>query len=187
MNLKKSNIAGNGYGLCLELYTNYYENLSYFNSFLGGQGLLVRIDNISHTIDYAKDGILVSSGRVSNIALNREFKSTLPRPYSNCDFELDKSTSFNSILFNLIQKSSIEYTQQFCLNQCLQKLLVQKCNCVFSFFKSVFNASICTGLNVYCAIDQYFNVFAANDYVKNNCLPQCPLECSSTKYLFTLS
>ena len=57
VNLKKSNIAGNGYGLNLEIYTNFYENLSYYNSIMGGQGLLVRIDNISHPIDYSKDDI----------------------------------------------------------------------------------------------------------------------------------
>ena len=187
VNIKKPNIAGDGYGLSLEIYTNYYENLSYYNSFMGGRGLLIRIDNVSHSIDFAKDGILVTAGSLTNIALRREFKASLPQPYSNCDFELDKSTYFNSDLFKLIQISPIEYTQQFCLNQCLQQLLVRECNCVFSFFKSVFNASSCSATSVYCAIKAYSSIFIAKDYVKTTCLPQCPLECSSTKYLYTLS
>ena len=120
--------------------------------------------------------------------MSREFKSTLPRPYSNCDFERDQSFSnSNSVLFNLIQQSPIEYTQQFCLNQCLQQLILQKCNCVFSFFKSVLNASICSTTGVGCALNTFFSIFASTEYVKNICLPQCPLECSSTKFLYTLS
>ena len=185
--LKQSNIAGNGYGLSLEIYTNYYENLSYFNSISKGQGLLIRIDNVSHLIDHALDGILVSAGMTTNIELSRVFKSTLPKPYSNCDFDSVETASFSSDLFNLIQKSPIEYTQQFCLNECLQKLIFKECNCVISFFKSVINASICTAENFSCALNTYLGKFIVNDYVKNSCLPLCPLECSSTSILYTLS
>ena len=50
VNIKESNIAGDEYGLSLEIYTNYYENLSFYNSFMDGRGLLIRIDNVSHQI-----------------------------------------------------------------------------------------------------------------------------------------
>jgi len=190
IDLAKAIIPGNGYGLILEVYASYFENLSFYNSVRGGQGLIVRVSNVSHPIDHALDGILISAGTNANLALSREFKSSLPKPYSNCDFDSESSiANFDgSELFNLIKPSPFEYTQKFCLNQCLQQLVFKKCNCVFSFFKSVINnASICSNTGVYCSFMAYMQTFIADDYVKNTCVPQCPLECSSSKVTYTLS
>jgi hypothetical protein len=188
--LEKAIIPGNGYGLTLEVYANYFENLSFYNSVNGGQGLIVRISNLSHPIDHALDGILISAGTNANLVLSREFKSSLPKPYSNCDLDSDTpSANFEgSELFNLIKKSPFEYTQKFCLNQCLQQLVFKKCNCVVSYFKSVINnASVCSNAGVYCSLNEYMNTFIVDDYVKNTCVPQCPLECSSSQISYTLS
>ena len=50
-----------------------------------------------------------------------------------------------------------------------------------------FNASICTGKSVSCAINTFFEKFLNNNYDINTCLPQCQLECYSTKILYTIS
>jgi hypothetical protein len=70
--LKYSDIAGLSYGLELDLYVNFYENLSYSNSILGGQGAMILIDNVTHLVDHIFDGIYVSAGMTTNVGMRRE-------------------------------------------------------------------------------------------------------------------
>ena len=189
VDLKTSSVPGNGFGLQLELYLNYYENLTYFNSIAGGRGAIIRIDNVSHAIDYARDGIQISTGFSTSIALKRVFKSSLPKPYSDCDIDdVTSSSTIYSDLYTLIVKSPVEYTQKYCLIQCLQKLAFDKCNCTYSFFGSVIKGNVCTSNDeLNCAFNQYFVTYSTNSYVQKVCIPQCPLECSSSMFTYTLS
>ena len=189
VDLKTSSVPGNGFGLQLELYLNYYENLTYFNSIAGGRGAIIRIDNVSHAIDYARDGIQISTGFSTSIALKRVFKSSLPKPYSDCDIDdVTSSSTIYSDLYTLIVKSPVEYTQKYCLIQCLQKLAFDKCNCTYSFFGSVIKGNVCTTNDeLNCAFNQYYVTYSTNSYVQKVCIPQCPLECSSSMFTYTLS
>ena len=164
--LKETNLAGSTFGLAVEFYVNFYEELISFNSINSDYGLIVRIDNISHVIDYSLGGISVSAGTHTYLALNREFKTSLPKPYSNCD---DLSTNnFNSDLYNQIIKSKYEYTQQFCLVQCFQELSIQTCNCSFASFASVKNESSCLNENqIQCFSNAYFSTILQNNYIQN--------------------
>ena len=84
VNLKKSTIAGPYYGLQVIFYVNVYE--PFYWSVVDGLGGLVRIGNSSYSSYYPpSDGILVSSGFRTNIVLEREFKSILPKPFSDCE------------------------------------------------------------------------------------------------------
>ena len=132
--LKKSNLAGYSFGLELDFYVNYNEKLVFFNSILGGKGAVIRIDNITQTVQNVFDGIFVSTGMATNIALRREIKSILPKPYSSCIVDQGKDTQFDSDLFNKIKKSRFDYSQKFCLQQCMQRLLNQYCSCGFTPF-----------------------------------------------------
>ena len=158
----------------------------FYNSINNDYGLVVRIDNVSHVIDYSKDGIFISAGTHTYLAVNREFKTSLPKPYSNCD---DLSTnSFSSDLYNLISNSKYVYSQKFCLQQCLQDLLIQKCNCSASFFTSIRNGLFCSSNNqTICILLGYYGTYLQNNYVENVCLPQCPLECNSSKVTYSSS
>ncbi len=94
--LKKSYISGSTFGLQLELYVNFYESLMFFNSIIDNYGLVIRIDNISHVVDYSHDGIFIAPGFQTYISLERQIKTILPQPYSDCyDFN---TKSFNSDL-----------------------------------------------------------------------------------------
>ncbi len=54
----------------------------------------------------------------SEISLDRSFKFSMPKPYSNCDIDNDISQpKFDSRLFNLIYHSKYEYSQDLCLDQ----------------------------------------------------------------------
>ena len=150
---------------------------------------MIRVDNVSILIDQGFDGILVPSGQVTNIAVNREFKTTLAKPFSNCDLDNGKATKYDSIIYNLIVNSPYDYTQTFCFRQCLQHLFIQNCKCRGPFFYSVFpNAKICVTLEENtCLFATYFTIYLANNYASETCLPQCPLECSSSKFTYSIS
>ncbi len=93
--LERTFIAGNMYGLQVEFYVNYYENLTFFNSIKDDYGLVVRIDNVSRVIDYSYNGIFVSPGLHTYLALERQFRTSLPRPFSNCE-NLNNFKSLNA-------------------------------------------------------------------------------------------
>ncbi len=184
-----SYLAGNFHGLIVDYYVRSYENFSLYNSIWGGTGAILRIDNVSHVIDHIKDGVFVSPGTSTYVSVNREFKTILPKPYSDCLIEsYDKTTNFDSELYRLIKNSSFDYTQSFCLEQCLNKLQFEMCGCQTSFFKTVISPKICFSDNdFYCAINTYYNVYLKNDYIQKVCMPQCPLECYSNKFTFSTS
>ena len=114
----------------------------FFNSIYNDYGLVIRIDNVSHVIDYSHDGISVSPVTHTYLALDRQFEYFLPKPYSNCD-DLNKHRSQSS-LYKLIAQSKYDYSQKFCLQQCLQELVYKECNCMDSRFALLRNVSVCS-------------------------------------------
>ena len=184
-----SYLAGSFHGLQIDFYIRSYENFSFFNSISSGSGAIIRIDNVSHVIDHIKDGIFVVPGTSTYVAINREYKTMLPKPYSDCSIDSDdKSTNSNSYLYQLIKNSIYDYTQQFCIEQCLMKLDIEMCGCQPSFFKTVINANICfSDYDINCTINVYYEVFLKSNYIQNICYPQCPLECYSNKFTYSTS
>jgi hypothetical protein len=185
---KYSTLPGYSYGLELDLYVNYNENLDFLNSILGGKGALIRVDNITHVVKHTFDGISVSPGISTKIALKREFKSILPQPYSDCVMDQGKYNYFDtSDLFNKIKSSPYDYTQSFCLQQCMQQFLIEQCTCGFTPFwtKEIF-PNLCNDFNqTACTIRVYLSDYIPNDYSTKYCLPKCPKECNSTQITAT--
>ena len=182
--LKKSTISGPDYGLSLTVYVNFYEELMSYSS---GLGALIRIGNSSYSTFYSNGGILVSSGFQTNIVVEREFKSVLSKPYSNCEID-SKSPDVipNLELYNLISQSEYAYTQQLCFIQCYEKFIISKYNCSLSNFISLF-------LKVSkCSTKLFNNISNSADdlessFINSVCLPLCPLECNQTLYKTSIS
>ena len=123
--LKSSTLSGQDYGFQLILYVNVYEKLlCRINNF----GVVIRIGNSSYETFYSYgEGILVSAGFLTYLAVNREFKSALPKPYSNCDINSNSPNFIQDLdLYNLIIQSGYEYTQQLCFYQCYQNHVINK-------------------------------------------------------------
>ena len=144
VDLKKQFVSGQPYGLQLDFYVNFNENLTMFNSIIGGRGAIVRLDNHTQVVDHNVEGIYVSPGVCTNIAMRREIKLTLAQPYSECQIDQGKDSEYDSYLFNKIKASPYDYTQSFCLKQCLQQLVIEKCKCRFSIMASVMDADVCS-------------------------------------------
>ena len=186
IDLKKSSLVGWNFGLQLTLYLNVYEKLLNDKNNVGGLGALIRLGNSSYLTDYLDSGILVTPGLQTNIEMSREFRSILPKPYSNCEID-SNSPLFQPgwDLYNLVSQSEYVYSQQLCFSQCLQKYFIEKYNCTLYYFVSLYNVSLCD-LNVYTSnlfLDNIFN----NNFINNLCLPSCPLECNQTLFKSSIS
>ena len=186
--LRRSSVAGSLFGLQIKYYAYYHENLTLFNSYHGGTGALIRIDNSSYKTDHNLDGIRVSTGFQTNIAMQRAFKFTMPKPYSNCEVDENSDKTVGSELYKLIAASQYEYTQQLCFEQCYQKQVIEDCNCTAGVFNSFFNVETYQTFEAYkCCLNVFTDKYTTGDYIQRVCVPQCPLECNSTEYKATTS
>ena len=183
IDLKESSLSG--VGLQLMLYVNVYEKLlDVTNQF----GAVLQIGNSSfQTLFTYGDGIFASAGSITNIAMDREFKSILPKPYSNCEIDSSNSPQFKEglDLYNLISQSGYEYTQQLCFYQCFQSYAINKYNCTYQGYISLFNVKECS-LNLSYYIWKS-GQFLSGKFINENCLSMCPLECEQILYRTSLS
>ncbi len=177
-------MAGPFFGLNLRLYANVYEKLIDTSE---NVGVLIRLGNSSYlTDDYSVNGgILVSTGFRTNLAVSREFKSLLPKPYSNCELDSNSPKFIQGLdLYNLKAHTEYAYTQQLCFFQCYQKHIFDKFNCTdFGFLSLFLNASSCIWDTIESRSENEFNGKFVNKY----CISLCPLECDQMLYKSSLS
>ena len=176
--LMKNYKAGSKSGLQIFMYlpasVNRYSNVVY-------EGLSVFIHNSSFD-PLEAESVEVSTGKQTNIAIKRTFVSKQPDPYSSC---VDLA-NFDSVLYRYFDANNKTYRQQDCIELCIQKNIIENCNCYSLNYPRLFNASACLTIDkMKCSINQY-NTFAAKD-ISQDCMDQCPLECESVSYDLTLS
>ena len=98
------------------------------NSYNIYTGMIVIVGNSSFEI--SKFGVEIAPGLKTNIQVNRVIEKTLPKPYSNCDIDNENQNyKSNSYLYNLIEKSNFQYSQQMCYEVCAMRQVVMQCNC----------------------------------------------------------
>ena len=196
--LKISAIGGYWFGLQIQLYVNFHENLTLYNAFaaglgfnvmvVGGLGALVKIENNSYLTDETNyHGVQVSPGFQTNIVLSRAFRLKLPKPYSDCDIDNDSSKSFNNNeFFKLFAETNYQYSQSACLDICYQKLSINICNCTDPTSLSLYDTANCQGQEQYsCNWEVYNNFTNPNGTEYSYCINLCPLECNQTEYKTT--
>jgi hypothetical protein len=181
--LRRTFIAGHDLGLQLTFYVNIYEKLLNNTDNTFGLGGVVRIGNSSYLTDYLDGGLFVPPGSSTYITVDREFKTILAKPYSNC--EIVSNLGANSDLYTLISQSDFAYTQQLCFSQCLQRQFIRKYNCTLFIFVSLFNASLCD-YDLYLNILYTDNIFSGS-FFNEICLPSCPLECDRNVFKSSIS
>ena len=180
--LKKTAIAGPVAGLQMDLYVNFHENLTLFNSFTGGIGAIIHIDNNSYMTDYISEGIYVMPGTITSIAVDRKFMVSLSKPYSNCEISNEKSPQIQSDLYKMISNSAYEYSQQFCFKQCIQQQIFNACNCTYPFYVSLFGYAECSDEKSLKCSSDVSEKLIPDKYVQALCEALCPLECNLTEY-----
>ncbi|CAF0992779.1 unnamed protein product [Brachionus calyciflorus] len=151
---------------------------------LSSFGAVVMIHNQT-TSPLSTDAFSVSPGIETSIAISRQFRSSLPKPYSNCDGDTSNPNAFNSKLFKLITSRNISYNQKLCIDLCFQDLIIQECQCYYVSFPFFGDKSInpCYNNTQYeCFNSKFGNNFRDSSIVNEICQPQCPLECQNMNY-----
>jgi hypothetical protein len=163
-------------------------NIGFFTSFASNvpqYGLNVLIENNTYLSELKANVIAVNGGTANYIAVQRRFNSKLPKPYSNCEIDNANPGEIDSQYYNLVKQSPYQYNQQLCMMQCLQKKMIQFCNCTMAIFLSLYNDTCENFDEALCS----YSVIADGSYQietnVRNCIAECPLECNSTQFVFT--
>ena len=71
-----------------------------------------------------------------------------------------------------------------CIDLCKQKIIFTNCNCSLIQFSSLLNTTlICnTATSLACAGNIYYTKLLSSDFLNDNCVSQCPLECNIIEY-----
>ena len=133
-----------------------------------------------------QEGIAISKGENTNIVINRVFESKLEDPFSDCVSDLNTKDPSDSEFLRAIIKSNKTYTQNDCMDLCLQNEIIKNCSCYYQFYDKLNGFNLCDTISeVDCTI-RITDIFLKTDPVKT-CLPSCPLECDSIKYSLSTS
>ena len=161
------------FGLNLELFLG---NPSMDSSFEPSNGIILSILNQT-SVPFMQDGVYSSEAQAeTNFIINRNFITMLQAPYGNCLPTGSDSTYYNYIV-NTLDKS---YSQEFCMNLCIQDQIIQTCGCG-NIYMPIFNnnsAAFCN--NIYSAACSA--IVTSNSTITAICANSCPYECNSIDY-----
>ena len=146
---------------------NFYPNFD-------GDGLKLFIHNKSFP-PRLSDEINLKAGQAYNVAIQKTFSYKTPVPYSECQ----DLTSFTSTYFSVLKVANRTYRQFECFKLCLQQLVIDNCACFWTRYITLdkFTESCLNLTQLYCVYTQQ-NAFK----ITEECLKQCPLECSTVTY-----
>ena len=188
---RESLLPGLNFGLSLVLYVGYTDKLNIFNAgfnsfvpFTSSYGMNVIIENNTYLTNHKNNIIALNGGTINYMSMQRKFYSKLPKPYSDCDIDNKNPGHINSPYYNLILNSPYQYTQEMCVIQCMQKQVIEMCNCSIAIYLDLYNVSCKNENQSNCAMDTIIDAPWSNSTLRN-CIPQCPLECNTTELTFS--
>ena len=167
------------FGLNLEMFAGSRDTLYSLKTY----GAILFVHNQTSRPENSA-GILLKPGSQTNIEVKKAFTSILAKPYSDCE-DLTR-LDFDRTLYSVLESHSLEYTQQDCLDLCMQQEIIAICKCYFLEFFQLNNTRPCLSLSEIECANKYYEQFNEKDIV-NLCQKQCPLECDSQKYDYTIS
>ena len=171
---KGTTLGGSMYGLILLIGNITNENkISTFYA----SGLKILIHNDSYLTSSTKQ-TLAETGKLTNIEIKKTFTYRQPFPYSDC---IDL-THFRSDLYDQIKNSSRKYHQNDCFELCMQKQIIEKCECFHFSLPFYQNNSVkpCFSTNQSSCAFRLLLEFKAN--LDRQCKSECPLECDYVTY-----
>ena len=184
--LKRATKRGWRNGLRLELYTGDQQAQQQY-TYKTGVRVIVHNQSIIPFPD--EDGIDVSVGTQTNIAISRTFMNRLAHPYSKCLKALNqRAAQRNDILsdmYKLITNNVIDvYQQNICLKLCEQKFVLKRCECVDLSLASLnlVNGSLgcLTTDQVNCLQEMSAEFY--NSLIADECYSKCSHECDTITY-----
>jgi len=147
----------------------------------------------NHSNHYSEsEGVVISGGFVTDIALSKKISETYPKPYSECEIKdnVKLTTSADYQIFDLFANSPYSYRSSDCITLCFQGILLDNCGCIdnYTIFFNVTNIKIpkiCDWSNS-TDNDCYEKVFRNSD-LGAVCGKSCPYECDQVKLSMSTS
>jgi hypothetical protein len=142
------------------------------------KGLVVFIHNSSFK---PTEAVFVEPEKNTYIGVKRKVTQKYPWPYSDC-IKLD---TYKSDLYDYITKSQQKtYRQQDCFELCIQKTIVDSCQCYYTKYHDLnTNVTACLTNGESQCLEEQIDSFILTGCQKNS----CPLECDSISYDLRLS
>lgn len=189
IDILSTNIPGWKYGLQIEL-----KKSKAIISYRSGFRILINNQTTNFYAFPEEDGISVSPGFTTNIALSKTYFETMPWPYTNClgnlaDSKFKYLIDQSHILRDMRDLFRLDYyNQKICLKLCHQKSAYLQCNCVdvtANVYLLYSNNTCNDDLELKCIENFEKNYFSNNTF--QTCRKFCPENCFSTKYDYKLS
>ena len=134
---------------------------------------------------------LVVPGTGALISIERSFFTEYESPYSGCTVsekgELTEPLEDARLFEQTRTLSNYSYTQRDCLNVCAQLYIAAECNCTLATLDFSGNTWCTSTSDNSCAITFYRLNFTTGNFIKENCMSRCPLECSRSVLTATMS
>lgn len=183
--VRKSSKSGWRNGLRLELYTGDQGNQQKYSYKVGYR---VIVHNQSNVPFPDEDGIDVSAGLQTNVAVSRTFVYRLSAPYSQCVDQLDANAASQNdmlkILYDQKQAGKItQYQQKYCLKVCYQSYIISSCSCglLSLFYLDFVSVRACqTNTDMTC-VSLAESTYSSGDQM-TTCYTKCPNECNVINY-----
>ena len=175
---KKTKKPGPKDGLLIQLFNIPSQNK--ISSVLS-EGLVLFIHNQSISPS-ASMGVNVDPSKQTDISIQRTFIQKEPYPYSDC---IDLN-NFNSDYYKFLIGLNRTYRQQDCFDLCLQKKIIDLCDCYDLSFPMVSNSTPCLSLEQFNCTRFAYVKFKSSK-INEECLALCPLECESINYDLLIS
>ncbi|CAF0856066.1 unnamed protein product [Brachionus calyciflorus] len=131
--------------------------------------------------------ITVSPKVETNVAIKRSFTKQMPIPHSQCDPDTQDPSKYDSDLFKRVHEMYKSYRSSICFDYCYQKLLISECGCNQVKFESNFSSVYCLSEEENKCLLKQYQKFNSGNYIRDNCIPKCPLECETMSFKKTIS
>jgi hypothetical protein len=173
--------SGPGNGLHTVHFVDVFPNQSYnFMNLLKSTtfGIKLSINNNDTIPIYNNNMIPAKPGTCTYIGLSKIVAKSQPHPFSECQ----DLTNYHSLLYDKIIRLNKAYSQKLCFQLCMQKRVIDMCDCAVIRFPNVDNYKSCTNISQINCIQssvQIINQTGCEDY--------CPLECETTYYDYEMA
>ena len=158
----------------------------------GSRSAKIFIYNHSNYISES-EGIDISGGYETNIALSKKVSETYVKPYSDCEIKnnIKLIPSSDSQIFDLFVQSPYTYRSADCHTYCYQELILNKCNCIdysslFLNLKNIQIPKLCNWDDASNDSACLADLFETTDF-DAVCGKKCPYECDQVKLSFSTS
>lgn len=134
------------------------------------------------------DGISLSTGFETDVKVSQTFYKKLPSPYGQCIEDTQSMLSFDSDLYRSSVSLTSMYSQKFCLQLCIQELIISLCGCYDLYLPQTLktNISACDWNFLNLCVSKVYELYMNSDSA-TECLSDCPVECESVNFNLDLS